>query len=49
MCGAFAMSAPVGVEEGTGEVEALANVHRNRGRLQHGAHLLGDLHETVIE
>ena len=38
-----------GVEQGAGEIEALADVHRDGGRLQHRAHLLRDLHETVIE
>ena len=41
--------AAVGVEERAGVIEALADVDRLRGRLEHLAHLLGDVHEEVVE
>ena len=37
------------IEEGAGKIETLTDVYRDCGRLQHGAHLLRDLHEPVIE
>src|SRR5439155_7525644 len=39
----------VGVEQGAGEVEPLADVDRLGGGLQPGAHLFGDRHEQVVE
>jgi chemotaxis signal transduction protein len=49
MCGALAISWPCGVEEGAGEVQPLLDVHRVGGVLQPQAHLLGDVHEQVVE
>ena len=37
------------VEEGAGKIETLADVDRDGRGLQHGAHLLRDLHEPVVE
>ena len=37
------------VEDGAAEVESLLDVDRHRGVLQHQAHLLGDVHEQVVE
>ena len=39
----------VGVEQRAGEVEPLLDVHRVGGVLQAQAHLLGDVHEEVVE
>ena len=37
----------VGVEQRAGEIEPLLDVDRARGLAQHGAHLLGDVHEQA--
>ncbi len=39
----------IGVEDGTREVEPFLDVHRHCGVLEHDAHLLGDVHEEVVE
>jgi hypothetical protein len=49
MCGAFAIRLPVGVEQRAREVEALLDVDRVGGVLQLQTHLLGDVHEEVVE
>ena len=49
MCGALAISSPRGVEQRAREVEPLLDVHRVGGVLQPQAHLLGDVHEQVVE
>ena len=36
------------VEQGAGEIQPLADVDGDRGRLQHGAHLFRDLHVAVV-
>ena len=49
MCGAFATSDRRAVEHRAREVEPLLDVDRERGAPQHGAHLLGDRGEAVVE
>ena len=49
MCGALATRPPCGIEQRARVVEALADVDRLRRCLQHLAHLLGDVHEEVVE
>jgi hypothetical protein len=39
----------LGIEDGAGEVEPFLDVHRMGGVLQRHAHLLGDVHEEVVE
>src|SRR5438874_698675 len=39
----------LGIEERTGEIEALLDVDRIGGLLERHAHLLGDRHEQVVE
>jgi hypothetical protein len=40
---------PIGVEQRAGEVQPLLDVHRVGRVLQPQAHLLGDVHEEVVE
>ena len=40
---------PLGIEDGTGEVQALFDIDRRASVLQRKSHLLGDRHQQVIE
>ena len=39
----------LGVEDGARKIQPLLDVDAERGVLQHRAHLLGDIHEQVVE
>ena len=49
MWGALATRSPSGIEHGAGEVEALLDVDRGRSVFENDPHLLGDVHEQVVE
>ena len=49
MCGALAISSPSASNSAQREVQPLLDVHRVGGVLQPQPHLLGDVHEQVVE
>ena len=49
MCGALAIRLPCGIEQRAAEIEPLLDVDRVGGVLQLQAHLLGNVHEQVVE